>query len=237
MTELVYLEDSYLKEFTADVIEVFVEEKAVVLDRTAFYPTGGGQPCDLGEIEFGGNTSKVIKVKKIDGKIMHFLEGDLPDAGTNILGKIDWERRYKLMRTHTSMHLISAVVWRDYHAKVTGGNIEPLAGRLDFEFEKLNAEMTSEIEDKVNAEIHRGLDVTSETLPRVEAEKIPDLIRTKINLLPPSLTEIRIVKIGDLDLQADGGTHVKNTSEIGTIKIVGYKSKGRINKRIKIEIV
>ncbi len=236
MTELLFLEDSYLKEFTANVVEIVVDENAVVLDRTAFYPTGGGQPCDFGVIMFDGKTSQVIKVKKIDGRILHFLESELPVLNSKISGKIDWERRYKMMRTHTSMHLLSAVVWRDYHAQVTGGNIEPLAGRLDFEFEKLSAEMTVEIEHKVNAEIKRGLDVTSEVLPRAEAEKIPDLIRTKINLLPPSLTEIRVVKIGDLDLQADGGTHVKNTTEIGIIKIVGYKSKGRINKRIKIEI-
>jgi len=237
MTELLYLRDSYIKEFTAKVIEIAVEENAVVLDRTAFYPTDGGQPCDFGEIEFDGKTSNVIKVKKIDCKILHFLEGDLPDINSEIIGKIDWERRYKMMRTHTSMHSLSAVVWRDYHAQVTGGNIEPLAGRMDFEFEKLNAEMTVEIEEKVNAEIKRGLAVTSQNLSRAKAEKIPDLIRTKINLLPPGLTEIRIVKIGDLDLQADGGTHVKSTSEIGTIKIVGYESKGRINKRIKIEVV
>jgi len=237
MTELLYLEDSYLKEFTAKVTDVFKEENAIVLDRTAFYPTGGGQPCDFGVIKFNGKTSQVIRVKKIDGKIRHFLEGDLPAEETEIKGEIDWERRYKLMRTHTAMHAISAVVWRDYQAQVTGGNFEPLTGRLDFEFEKLNTEMTSEIEEKVNTEIKRGLEITSKVLPRAEAEKIPDLIRTKINLLPPSLTEIRVVKIGDLDLQADGGTHVKNTSEIGTVKIVGYKSKGRINKRIKIEIV
>jgi misacylated tRNA(Ala) deacylase len=237
MTELLFLNDSYLNDFTAKVIEVIADENAIVLDRTAFYPTGGGQPCDFGEIEVDGKISKVIKVKKIEGKVMHFLEGDLPDVGTEIVGKIDWERRYKIMRTHTSMHSLSAIVWRDYHAQVTGGNIEPLAGRLDFEFEKIDAEVTAEIEEKVNFEIKRGLDVSSEILPRAEAEKIPDLIRTKINLLPHNLTEIRVVKIGDLDLQADGGTHVKNTSEIGTINIVGYKSKGRINKRIKIEVV
>lgn len=237
MTELLYLEDSYLKEFQAKVIEVFVEENAIGLDRTAFYPTGGGQPCDFGEIEFEGKTSKVIKVNKIEGKILHFLDGELPEVGSKLVGKIDWERRYKMMRTHTSMHALSAVVWRDYQAQVTGGNIEPLSGRLDFEFEKLTADMTSEIEEKVNFEIKKGLEVTSEILPRAEAEKIPDLIRTKINLLPPNLTKIRVVKIAGLDLQADGGTHVRNTSVIGTIKIVDYKSKGRINKRIKIEVV
>jgi len=237
MTELLYLEDSYKKEFTAKVIEIADEENAVVLDRTAFYPTGGGQPCDFGVIKFNGKTSNINKVKKIDGRIMHFIEGDLPATGTEISGEIDWDRRYTLMRTHTAMHAISAVVWRDYQAQVTGGNFEPLAGRLDFEFEELNADMTIEIEERVNAEIKRGLAVTSQILPRAQAEKIPDLIRTKINLLPSGLTEIRVVKIGDLDLQADGGTHVKNTSEISIIKIVGYKSKGRINKRIKIEVV
>lgn len=237
MTELLYLEDSYLKEFEAKVLKVNEVEKTIVLDRTAFYPTGGGQPCDTGEIEFHGKISQVIKVKKIDGKIRHFIEGELPEEGREITGKIDWERRYKMMRTHTSMHALSAVVWRDYQAQVTGGNIEPLAGRLDFEFEKIDAEMTAEIENNVNLEIKKGLKVSAEILPRDEAEKIPDLIRTKVNLLPPSLKEIRVVKIEGLDLQADGGTHVKNTSEIGTIKIVGYKSKGRINKRIKIQVV
>ncbi len=237
MTNLLYLEDSYLKEFQAKVNEVFADENAIVLNKTAFYPTGGGQPCDTGKIEFDGKISRVTKVKKIDGKIRHFIEGDLPEVGTEISGKIDWERRYQMMRTHTAMHALSAVVWRDYRAQVTGGNIEPLAGRLDFEFEKLTADMTVETETKVNAEIKKGLEVTSEILPRAEAEEIPDLIRTKINLLPISLTEIRVVKIAGLDLQADGGTHVKNTSEIGTIKISGYKSKGRINKRIKIQVV
>jgi misacylated tRNA(Ala) deacylase len=237
MTKLLFLEDSYLKEFAAKIIEVAVEENAIVLDRTAFYPTGGGQPCDLGEIKFNSKTSQVIKVKKIDGRILHFLKGELPALNSEISGKIDWDRRYKMMRTHTAMHSLSAVVWQNYQVQVTGGTFEQLAGRLDFEFEKLNEEMTKKIQEKVNAEIKRGLVITSQILPRAEAEKIPDLIRTKINLLPPSLTEIRVVMIGDLDLQADGGTHVNNTSEIGTIIITGYKSKGRINKRMKIQIV
>jgi misacylated tRNA(Ala) deacylase len=236
MTELLFLQDSYLKEFTAKVLEIDKVENSLVLDRTAFYPTGGGQPCDTGIIEFSGKLSEVIKVKKLQGKIRHFINGDLPVQGSEIYGKIAWERRYQMMRTHTAMHAISAVVWRDYQAQVTGGNIEPLAGRLDFEFEKLTAEMTKEIEEKVNTEIKKGLAVSAEILPREEAEQIPDLIRTKVNLLPPDLQQIRVVKISDLDLQADGGTHVQNTSEIGTIKIVGFKSKGKINKRIKIQV-
>ncbi len=237
MTELLYLNDSYLEEFQAEVIAISADENAVVLDKTAFYPTGGGQPCDVGILKFNGVTARVIKVNKIDGLILHFIEGDLPQVGETVIGKIDWDRRYKLMRTHTAMHALSAIAWRDYQAQVTGGNMEPLSGRLDFEFKSLNAELISEIEKKVNLEIRKGLKVTSEILPRAEAEKIPDLIRTKINLLPPSLTEIRVVTIASLDQQADGGTHVANTSEIGSIKITDYKSKGRINKRIKIAII
>lgn len=236
MTELLYLIDSYLKEFRAEVIEVIPAENAVVLNRTAFYPAGGGQPSDQGRIQSDKISSKVIKVNKRDGKILHYLEGDLPAFGTEIIGRIDWQRRYELMRTHTALHALSAVVWRDFQAQVTGGNLQPLQGRLDFELAELNAEITAEIEKKVNLEIRKGLAVTSQILPRLEAEKIPDLIRTKINLLPPGLTEIRVVKIAELDLQADGGTHVKNTAEIGKIKIIGHQSKGRINKRIKIEV-
>ncbi|MCF7920645.1 MAG: alanyl-tRNA editing protein [Candidatus Cloacimonetes bacterium] len=237
MTELLYLRDSYIREFEAEVVLVYTAENAIVLDNTAFYPTGGGQPCDLGEIEYYGDIVKVKDVKRADGRILHYLEGEIPQKGDKIIGRIDWKRRYQLMRTHTAMHAMSAVAWRDYQAQVTGGNMEPLAGRLDFEFENFNAELVAEIEEKVNIEIKKGLKVSAQILPRAEAEMIPDLIRTKIDLLPPSLTEIRVVTIEGLDQQADGGTHVHNTSEIGTIKIAGYKSKGRINKRIKIEII
>lgn len=236
MTKLLYLEDSYIKEFKAEVIEISEKNNSLVLDRTAFYPGGGGQPCDLGKIKFQNESSKIIKVKKIDGRIRHFSKDKLPAVGTEVLGQIDWARRYKFMRTHTALHALSAVVWRDYHVQVTGGSFKALTGRLDFEFEKLNSDMVVEIENKVNYETNKGLGVSWKVLPRAEAEKIPDLIRTKVNLLPPNLTEIRIVKIDGLDLQADGGTHVKNTAEIGKIKIIDYKSKGRFNKRLKIKI-
>jgi misacylated tRNA(Ala) deacylase len=134
------------------------------------------------------------------------------------------------------MHVLCGVVWRDYQAQVTGGNMEPLAGRMDFEFENFSAELVHEIEEKVNTEIRAGRPISVRILPREEAEQIPDLIRTKINLLPDSLTKIRVVEIEGLDLQADGGTHVANTSEIGAFRIVGHKSKGKINKRLKIEL-
>ena len=237
MTQQLYLEDSYLKEFSAIVLELGIDQNAIVLSATAFYPTGGGQPCDFGILRFKKNISNVIKVKRIEGNIWHFIEGELPQVGEMVNGVINWERRYQLMRTHTAMHAMSAIAWRDYQAQVTGGNMEPLSGRLDFEFENFNSELVTEIEEKVNIEIKKGLAVTSKILPRVEAEKIPDLIRTKINLLPVYLTEIRVVSIAGLDQQADGGTHVADSSEIGTIKVTGYKSKGRINKRIKIAII
>lgn len=237
MTEMLYLQDSYLKEFTAEVIDVLEDKNAIVLDKTAFYPQGGGQPFDLGSIQFSNIVSKVLKVKREDGKILHYIDGELPEKGTAIHGTIDWERRYKLMRTHTAMHALSAIAWKEYNAQVTGGNMEPLTGRLDFEFENFNAELVADIEKKVNEEISKDLAVSSRILPRTEAEKIPDLIRTKINLLPVSLKDIRVVEIESLDLQADGGTHVKSTAEIGRIVITGYKSKGRINKRIKLAVV
>ncbi|KQC09550.1 MAG: Ala-tRNA(Pro) hydrolase [Candidatus Cloacimonas sp. SDB] len=236
MSKLLYLEDSYLKKFQARVIKVNYENKYIVLDRTAFYPAGGGQPCDFGTIEFDGITSNITMVKRIEEEICHYLDGVIPEIDSSITGILDWERRYNLMRTHTALHIMSAVVWRDYQVLVTGGNMEPLSGRLDFEFEHLTQQIVTEIEEKVNTEIAQGKIVSSRTISREEANKIPDLIRTKVNLLPDSLKQIRVVEIEGLDLQADGGTHVNNTSEIGKFRIVKFKSKGKINKRIKIEI-
>jgi misacylated tRNA(Ala) deacylase len=152
-------------------------------------------------------------------------------------GRIDWDHRYKLMRTHTALHVLCGTVFRDYGALVTGGNMEPLQGRMDFEFERLKGELVGEIEAAVNKEVEAGRDVRVKILPREEAFQIPDLIRTKINLLPEGIMEVRTVEIVGLDLQADGGTHVRNTSEIGKIRVVDYKSKGAINKRIYIEVV
>ena len=236
MTELLYQTDSYLKEFDARVLEINPELNALVLDRTAFYPGGGGQPNDTGTIQFADKFVSVIKVKARAGKILHWIEGDLPAPDTLIKGKIDWDRRYKLMRTHSALHVLCGVVWRDYGAQVTGGNMEPLKGRMDFEFETLQKELVKEIEDKINFEVHLEREIRVKILPREQAFKIPDLIRTKINLLPEHITQVRTVEIVGLDLQADGGTHVANTGEIGTVRIVDYKSKGKINKRIHIEL-
>lgn len=233
MTELLYQTDAYLKEFDAEIVSINTDENAVLLNRTAFYPGGGGQPHDMGKLIINGQEITVTKIKRGN---LHIIEGDLPEVGTQIKGLIDWERRYKLMRIHTTMHILCGVVWRDYGASVTGGNMELLKGRMDFEFERMQKELVQEIEAKINAEVEAARDIAVAILPRDEAFQIPDLIRTKINLLPEGISEIRTVEIIGLDLQADGGTHVKNTSEVGHIRIPKYKSKGGINKRIYIEL-
>lgn len=233
MTALLYQTDSYLQEFTATVIGHDTAQNGVILDRTAFYPGGGGQPHDTGVLKVGADAYPVVKIAR--GGV-HIIEGALPAVGTPMIGVVDWARRYKLMRTHTAMHILCGVVWRDYGAQVTGGNMEPLEGRMDFEFERLQKELASEIEARINAEVAAAREVRVKILPREEAFQIPDLIRTKINLLPEGISEVRTVEIVGLDLQADGGTHVANTREVGTIRIADYKSKGGINKRIYIAL-
>jgi misacylated tRNA(Ala) deacylase len=234
MTEILYLDDSYVREFEAQVSEQL--EGAVVLNRTAFYPGGGGQPSDVGTLSAGDNVWQVSKVKRLGGKVAHFIDGDLPAQGASVVGQLDWKRRYSLMRTHTAMHVLCGVIWRDYQSSVTGGNMEPLKGRMDFEFETMRQELVAEIEGTINEEVAAARDVVVRVLPREEAFQIPDLIRTKINLLPEGIKEVRTVEIVGLDLQADGGTHVANTSEVGHIRVTNYKSKGRINKRIYVEL-
>ena len=235
-TERLYQTDAYLRNFTAKILAVDPGEQAVVMDKSAFYPGGGGQPSDLGLINFSGISGAVEKIFRSDQAIWHVLNGELPEVEQTVEGVIDWDRRYRLMRTHTAMHILCGVIWRDYQAQVTGGNMEPLSGRMDFEFEHMTADLVREIEDKINKEVIEARDVEVEILPREKANQIPDLIRTKINLLPPHLTEIRTVHIKGLDLQADGGTHVRNTQEVGPIRITDYKSKGKINKRLKIQL-
>ncbi len=237
MTSLLYQTDSYLQEFEARVTATIAEENAIVLDRSAFYPGGGGQPHDVGVLRSASQTWKVLKVRKAGEEVLHLVEGVLPAVGETLHGQIDWQRRYQLMRTHTALHILCGVVFRDYGALVTGGNMEPLQGRMDFEFERLQGELVSEIEAAVNKEVEASREVRVKILPREEAFQIPDLIRTKINLLPEGIREVRTVEIVGLDLQADGGTHVRNTAEVGRVKVVDYKSKGAINKRIYIEVL
>jgi len=234
MTELLFHSESYVKEFQA--IVTGVSDGGVVLDRTAFYTGGGGQPSDSGTLTDGDREYQVTGVKRSDGKLVHQIAGDLPAAGATVNGLIDWDRRYLLMRTHTALHILCGVVWRDYGALVTGGDMKPGEGRMDFEFENFSAEFVDELEIKVNAEVAADRDIHVNNLTRVEADQVPDLIRTKINLLPPNIQKIRTIDIHGLDLQADGGTHVANTREVGVIKVVGHESKGRINKRIRIAL-
>jgi misacylated tRNA(Ala) deacylase len=238
MTELLYQSDSYLQSFDATVTEVDEEKRGVVLDRSAFYPGGGGQPADQGSLTAGGITYPVRRAKKIGDQVVHYLEGDqsLPKVGDKVQGQIDWERRYQLMRTHTAMHVLCGVIFRDYGASVTGGDMEPLKGRMDFEFETMHKDLVQEIETAINREVDKAHPVRVDILPREQAFQIPDLIRTKINLLPEGIQNVRVVEIVGLDLQADGGTHVHNTSEVGHIRVVDYKSKGKINKRIYVEV-
>ena len=234
MTEQLYQVDSYVREF--DGVVTATDSQSVALDRTAFYPGGGGQPGDVGTLTWEGGSAGVVKVKRQGGQIWHIVDGEPPPQGATVRGELEWERRYQLMRTHTALHVLCGVVWRDYGASVTGGNMEPLKGRMDFEFETMRKELVAEIESRVNAEIAKEHDVRTAILPREEAFQIPDLIRTKINLLPPQIQEVRTVEIVGLDLQADGGTHVANTREVGQVRVVDYKSKGAINKRIYIEL-
>jgi len=239
MTELMYQKDSYLKEFSAVVTTVDKENRAVQLDKTAFFPGGGGQLHDTGVIVSGETVYTLKRARKNGDEVWHLLaEGDtpLPEAGTVVLGKLDWDRRYQLMRTHTAMHILCGVVFRDYGAQVTGGDMEPLKGRMDFEFETMTKDLIEVIEKAVNVEVNNAREVRVKILPREEAFQIPDLIRTKINLLPPQIAEIRTVELVGLDLQADGGTHAANTREVGPMHIVNYKSKGKINKRIYVEL-
>jgi misacylated tRNA(Ala) deacylase len=247
-TELLAQTDAYLREFDAVVLEADPAEQAVALDRTAFYPGGGGQPPDQGLLA----GLPVVRLKRQAELIWHWLGSGgaggtgaggaagagqvpaLPAVGASVHGVLDWERRYALMRTHTAFHILCGVVWRDYRAQVTGGNMEPLKGRMDFEFETLHGDLVHEIEAKLAAEVAAARAVRVRLLPREEAFQIPDLIRTKINLLPEDIRIVRTVEIEGLDLQADGGTHVANTREVGVLRVAGYKSKGRINKRIEL---
>jgi misacylated tRNA(Ala) deacylase len=212
--------------------------RTVTLSRTAFYPGGGGQPNDVGTLIANGTPFPVTRAQKSGDDVLHTLGGDapLPAVGAAVTGQIDWPRRYQLMRTHTMMHILCGVIFRDYGVLVTGGNMEPLKGRMDFEFETLHKDFVQEVEAAVNREVANARPVRVAILPREAAFQIPDLIRTRVNLLPEGITHVRTIEIDGLDLQADGGTHVRNTSEVGHIRVADYKSKGRINKRIYVEM-
>jgi misacylated tRNA(Ala) deacylase len=235
-TRALYHEDSYVREFTATVLAV--GPAGIVLDRTAFFPGGGGQPADRGVLVWDGSEHPLLEMAKRGEELLHRVATDtsLPAPGTQLRGVLDWSHRHALMRTHTALHILCGVIWRDYGSQVTGSNMKPLAARMDFELAGMPRNFAAEIEARVNTEIEAGREIRVTTLPRAEALAIPDLVRTKVNLLPPAIREIRIVDIVGLDCQADGGTHVANTREVGRIRVVKHESKGRINKRLVIEI-
>jgi misacylated tRNA(Ala) deacylase len=234
-TELLYSRDAYLREFDARVVEV-TPDGAVVLDRTAFYPTGGGQPHDLGTVSWAGGEARVTDVRKRGEVVYHQLEGPLPAVGTTVHGALDWPRRYALMRHHTALHAMSGVIYELYGATVTGGQMYPDRARMDFEMPDLSPERLKTIENRTNALLAEGHPVTVSVMPRARAFEIPDLIRTKVNLLPEGIEQIRVVNIEGIDQQADGGTHVANTREVGRVRIAKSENKGKGNKRIEIVV-
>ena len=235
MTEELCSTDAYARSCEATVIDA--TEHGVVLDRTVFYARGGGQPGDAGTLRWAGGEARVADTIKRDGQVLHLPDGVGPPLGAAVTAEIDWDRRHTLMRTHTALHALSAIVFRDHGAKVTGGNMEPGVARMDFELDAMSAEFGRDVEDKLNAELAADRPVRVSFLPRSEALGDPDLIRTKVNLIPESVDPIRVIEILGLDKQADGGTHVRSTAEVGLVRVAKTESKGKAFKRMRIELV
>ena len=235
MTEELFSTDAYVRSCETTVHEV--RDHGVILDRTVFYARGGGQPGDTGVLLWTGGEVRVTDTTKAGGAILHALDGDPPPAGTALTAEIDWDRRYTLMRTHTALHALSGIVFRDYGAKVTGGNMEPGTARMDFELERIGAEFGREVEEKLNEELAADHPVLVSFLARSEALADPDLIRTKANLIPEHVDPIRVIDIQGLDKQADGGTHVRSTAEVGRVRVAKTENKGKGFKRMRIQLV
>src|SRR3990172_7782771 len=234
VTEELAARDAYLRECSATVIALTPD--GVVLDRTVFYARGGGQPGDTGVLAWGGGAVPITDTFKREGTVVHQVAGDPPPIGSTVTARIDWDRRHRLMRTHTALHVLSAVVWGDFGAKVTGGNMEPGAARMDFELDGISVEFGRDVEGRLNAALAAGHEVTVHFMPRIAALADPDLIRTKVNLIPEGVDPIRVIEIGTIDKQADGGTHVANTREVGSVRVTRTESKGKGNKRMRIEL-
>jgi misacylated tRNA(Ala) deacylase len=232
-TELLYATDAYLRAFDAHVQEV-TPEGGVILDRTALYPTGGGQPHDLGSLSWPGGSANVLEVRKDGARVVHRIEGESPPVGGGVHGEIDWDRRYALMRHHTALHSMSGVIFQLYGATVTGGQMYPDRARMDFLLPDLSQDRLQLIEERTNELLAEAHPVSIKFFSRAEAFAIPDLIRTRVNLIPESVLEIRVVNIEGIDQQADGGTHVANTREVGQVHITGSENKGKGNKRLEI---
>jgi misacylated tRNA(Ala) deacylase len=240
MTERLYSTEQYLRATLATVVDVDRDGGLVLLDRTVVYPGGGGQPPDSGVLRLGSGGSedvlRIVDARADDRGVWHRLEGALPPVGAAVEVAIDWERRHRLMRTHTAMHALCGIVWDRFASPVTGGNMEPGQGRLDFELPGWDPEDREPLESALNDALARALPVEIAFLPRAEADADPSLIRTKVSLLPPTLTEVRVVDIVGLDRQADGGTHVATTAEVGRVRISKVESKGKGFRRIRIDL-
>ena len=234
-TDLAYLRDAYLR--ADDAIVLAADGDRVALDRTIFYPTGGGQPHDTGTVTWGSESAGVVDVRKEGSLVWLTLDGAVPAVTTVVRTELDWERRHALMRTHTALHVLCGVIWNEWGTAVTGGNMEPLSARMDFEFDPLPEGFGTKVEELVNVELAAARPIEVSFLPRETAVEDEDLIRTKVNMIPESVKEIRVVDIVGLDKQADGGTHVHTTAEVGRIRVLKTESKGKGNKRIRIEIV
>jgi len=234
VTEEIAASDAYARSTEAVVAEVLPE--GVVLDRTVFYARGGGQPGDTGWIRWEGGEVRVVDTFRRQGVPLHQVNGEPPPVGTSVTAEIDWDRRYLLMRTHTALHAMSGIIWKSYGAKVTGGNMDPGAARMDFELERMSGDFGRAVELSLNEALAEGRQVRVESLPRAEALADPDLIRTKVNLIPETIDPIRVIDIEGIDRQADGGTHVRSTHEVGPVRVVKTESKGKAFKRMRIEV-
>jgi misacylated tRNA(Ala) deacylase len=234
LTEPLYQRDSYLSSFDAEVVGQHPD--GVVLDRSGFFPGGGGQPADTGTLEHEGLQLQATGTARREGELVLLLEGEPPPVGARVHGRIGWERRYALMRTHTALHMLAGVIGRDHGALVTGGNMEPLRARMDFELASMSADFAEAVEAALRKEVEADRAVQVLFLSPEEFASRPELIRTKTNLLPPGLEVVRVIDIEGLDRQADGGTHVARTGEVGDVRVVGHESKGKGNKRLRIAV-
>lgn len=236
MTDTIYSTDSYATSMTAAVVATDDDDGRILLDRTVFYPGGGGQPHDLGSISVGDDRLAIVRVTSDRDGVWHWLDGPIPGVGTTVEGTLDWDRRYQLMRTHTALHALCGVVWNRFRSPVTGGNMQPGEGRLDFDIPDWSADDLPLVEADLNAELTRRRAVEVSFLPRNAADEDPSLIRTKVNLLPPTIDRVRVIDIVGLDRQADGGTHVGETGEVGRIVIPKAENKGRGFRRIRVRL-
>jgi misacylated tRNA(Ala) deacylase len=237
MTDELYAEDAYLVSTDANVVEA--RPDAIVLDRTVSYARSGGQPGDVGTIRWDGGEVAVLDTVKRDGALLHVIEegAPAPALGTPVVVEIDWERRHRLMRTHTALHALSGIVFRGWDAKVTGGSMDDTGtARMDFELDAISQEFGQEVERRLNEALAQDVPVHVSFLPRAEALADPDLIRTKVSLIPDHVDPIRVIDIEGIDKQADGGTHVRSTSEVGEVRVVKTESKGKAFKRMRIEL-